>query len=141
MKQDHDYMATNKMLFRFQVPRSSKFKVLQWHMLITEEFSECGTSMKRHDWENRTVLSYHKVIFWKLFQFYVTQFFFKFNRFVTVSENVKAPYEISMKFRCFLLVVTWFFDFFQISEVHPKPYTGRHIRAKFGVNRSGDSFN
>ena len=45
--------------------------------------------------------------------------------------------------RCFLLVVTWFFYFFQISEVHPKPYTGtgRHIRATFGVNRSGDSFN
>ena len=35
----------------------------------------------------------------------------------------------------------FFFDFFQISEVHPKPYTGRHIHAKFGVNRSGDSFN
>ena len=35
----------------------------------------------------------------------------------------------------------WFFDFFQISYVHPKPYTGRHICAKFGVNRSSDSFN
>ena len=67
--------------------------------------------------------------------------FLNFNRFVTLGENVKAPHEISSIFGGFLLVVTWFFDFFQISEVHPKPYTGRHIRAKFGVNRSSDSFN
>jgi len=66
-------------------------------------------------------------------------FFFIFNRFVTLSENVKGALEISSIFRRFFLLVTWFYDFFQISELHPKPYTGRHIRAIFPVNRSSDS--
>ena len=32
-----------------------------------------------------------------------------------------------------------FSDFFQISDMHPKPYMWRHIRAKFRVNRLSDS--
>ena len=55
-----------------------------------------------------------------------------------MSENVTVGVEILSEISMFLLVVTWFFDFFQISEVLPKPYTGGRIRAKFGVNRSGD---
>ena len=43
--------------------------------------------------------------------------------------------------RGFLLVVTWFFNFFQISDVDPKPYAGRHIRAIFHANPQGESLN
>ena len=52
---------------------------------------------------------------------------------------MKAPREISSIFRCFLLIVTWFFDFFQISDMPPKPYMGRHIRDEFRVYQSSDS--
>jgi len=42
-------------------------------------------------------------------------------------------------FLCFLLAVTWFFDFFQIFKKLSELDTGRHVRADFHVNRSGDS--
>ena len=42
----------------------------------------------------------------------------------------------SANFRCFLLAVTWFFDFFQIGLRTAKLRTGGHIRAKFRANRS-----
>ena len=67
--------------------------------------------------------------------------FFNFNRFVTLSENVTAGVRNWPIFRCFLLAVTWFFDFFQILQKNSELETGRHVRADFHVNRSGDSFN
>ena len=102
------------------------------------------TSMKCHDWENQTVLSCHNDIFWKLFQFYVTQFFnFFFN--LAVSAHWAKMWRHPSKFHrnsCGAFARRdLVFDFFKISEVHPKPYTRRHICAKFRVYRSGDSFN
>jgi len=101
-------------------------------------------SVGANDWENQTVLSDHKYIFLKYIQSYVSpifRFFFKFNRFVTLSENVRAGTKKSPIFRCFLLAVTWFFDFFQILQKNSELDTYRHVRADFHVNRSGDSFN
>jgi hypothetical protein len=101
-------------------------------------------SMEWHDWENQTVLSGHKYIFGKLKQSPGKRrlnFVFSFNRFVTASENVTTGREKMPIFRCFLLAVTWFFDFFQIFQKNSKLDAGRHVRADFHVNRSGDSFN
>ena len=62
------------------------------------EFSDLGTSKIRHDWENQTVLSYHKDIFWKLFQFYVTQFF-NFFLNLTVSSHWANTWRWGRNFR------------------------------------------
>ena len=42
-------------------------------------------------------------------------------------------------FQCFLLTVTWLFDFFRIFKKHLKLDAGRHVCADFHLNRSGDS--
>jgi len=38
-----------------------------------------------------------------------------------------------------MLAVTWFVDFFKIFKKLSESYAGRHVRADFHVNRSGDS--
>ena len=62
-----------------------------------------------------------------------------FNRFSTASENVSLGSKKLPIFRCFSLVVTWFFDFFKKFQKHNEPCTGRRIRAKFRAYPSGDS--
>ena len=101
-------------------------------------------SMEWHDWENQTVLSGHKYICGKLKQSPGKRrlnFVFNFNRFVTASENVTSGRRKMPIFRCFLLAVTWFFDFFQIFQRISKLDTGRRVRAKFRAYRSIDSLN
>jgi len=101
-------------------------------------------SIEWHDWENQTVLSGHKYIFWKVERSHWKRrfhFFFSFNHFVTASENVTIDVPDCPIFRCFLLAVTWFFYFFQIFQRISKLDTGRRVRAKFRAYRSGDSFN
>ena len=62
-----------------------------------------------------------------------------FNRFSTASENVSLGSKKLPIFRCFSLVVTWFFDFFKKFQKHNEPCTGRRVRAKFRAYPSGDS--
>ena len=62
-----------------------------------------------------------------------------FNRFSTASENVSLGSKKLPIFRCFSLVVTWFFDFFKKFQKLNEPCTERRIRAKFRAYPSGDS--
>jgi hypothetical protein len=58
-----------------------------------------------------------------------------------MSDEVTTGAKNGPILRCFLLVVTCIFEFFQISDVDPKLHAGRHIRAIFHANPPGDSFN
>jgi hypothetical protein len=62
-----------------------------------------------------------------------------FDRFSTASEYVTLGSKKLPIFRCFSLVVTWFFDFFKKFQKLNEPCTERRIRAKFRAYPSGDS--
>ena len=118
-------------LFYFTFARCQHLMLCTLHGLVQSEIMRIGRSIKRHDWENQTVLSCRKDIFWKICHPGVYFFNFRskiFNRLVVMSADVTVGSKFSAKFRCFLLVVTWFFYFFKILEILPKPYTGRHVR-------------
>jgi len=77
-------------------------------------------SVEPHDWENWTVLNYHKYIFWKVKHPSGNRrknFSRNFYRFFTTSENVTAGVKKWPIFRGFLAVVTWFLNFFKKSRL------------------------